>query len=262
MTPPAKPPRAYRTPLASAGRSASMVTVLFLLPSAGAQNSGMRVIVAGELPLAIRRCDAQFGMEDRHPQTAADREHGVAGGFDGEQFAHLGELFGHLGGQIVGLGPVLVEVIELPAVVVGCPVLDAGWQSRQPGHPRTERRGHPAVVIDAPTAHDLEVLSLLTPGRRWVGKRAGETCSGDRDLGHTVDDERGLDAHDVVDGRDDVVDVQEVIARHRVRRDFLGPADRQRIAGAAQMRGDQFHALVGRAARPAPAGVVLVVGLR
>ena len=80
-----------------------MVTVLFLLPSAGAQNSGMRVIVAGKLPLAVRRCDAQFGMEDRHPQTTADGEHGVSSGFDGEQFAHLGELVGHLGGQVVGL---------------------------------------------------------------------------------------------------------------------------------------------------------------
>ena len=165
------------------------------------------------------------GMEDGHPQAAADREHLVSGGFDGEQFAHLGQLFGHLGGQVVGLGPVLVEVIELPAVVVGCPVVDARRQSRQPRHPRTERRGHPAVVIDGPTAHDLEVLRLLAPGRRAVGERAGETCSGYRDLGHTVDDERGLDAHDVVDGRYDVVDVQEVIPRHRVRRDFLGPAD-------------------------------------
>ena len=72
-------------------------------------------------------------------------------------------------------------------------------------------------MIDAPTAHDFEVLSFLPPGRRWVGERAGETCSGYRDLGHTVDDERGLDAHDVVDGRYDVVDVQEVIPRHRVR---------------------------------------------
>ena len=74
------------------------------------------------------------------------------------------------------------------------------------GHPRTERRGHPAVVIDRPAAHDLEVLRLLAPGRRTVGERARETCSGDRNLGHTVDDQRRLDAHDVVDGRHDVVD--------------------------------------------------------
>ena len=217
MTPPAKPPSAYRTPLASGGRSASIVTVLFLLPSAGAQNSGMRVMFAGKLPLAIWRRDAQFGMEDGHPQTAADREHRVSGGLDGEQFAHLGQLFGHLGGQVVGLGPVLVEVIQLPAVVVGCPVADSWRRSRQPGHPRTERRGHPAVVIDSPTAHHLEVLRLLAPRRGAVGESAGETCSGDGDLGHTVDGERRLDTHDVVDGRHDVVDMQEVIPRQRVR---------------------------------------------
>ena len=42
-------------------------------------------------------------------------------------------------GKVVGLGPVFVKVVQLPAVVVGCPVLDARWQSRQPGHARAER---------------------------------------------------------------------------------------------------------------------------
>ena len=113
-----------------------------------------------------------------------------------------------------------------------------------------------------PASHDFEVLSFLSPGRRPVGERARETGPGYRNLGHTVDDERGLDAHDVVDGRCDVVDVQEVITRYRVRRDLPGPADPQRVAGAAEMRSEQFHALIRRAARPAPAGVVLIVGLR
>ena len=103
-----------------------------------------------------------------------------------------------------------------------------------------------------PAAHDLEVLSLLASRRGAVGQRARETCSGDRDLGHAVDDQRRLDAHDVVDGRHDVVDVQEVIPRHRVGRDLLGPADRQRVAGAAQMRGEQFHALVRACCPPSP----------
>ena len=81
-------------------------------------------------------------MEDGHPQAAADREHGIACGFDGEQFAHLSELVGHLGGQVVGLGPVLVEVVQLPAVVVGCPVVDA---RRHPGSQGT--RGPNADAI-------------------------------------------------------------------------------------------------------------------
>ena len=81
-------------------------------------------------------------------------------------------------------------------------------------------------------------------------------------LRHAIDGERRLDAHDVVDGRHDVVAVQEVIPRYRIRRHFLRPPDRQRVAGTAQMRRQQFHALVGRAARPAPAGVVLVVHQR
>ena len=60
--------------------------------------------------------------------------------------------------------------------------------SGQPGHARAERRGHPAVVIDRPAAHDLEVLRLLPPGADRSVRVRGETRPGDRDLGHAVDD--------------------------------------------------------------------------
>ena len=44
--------------------------------------------------------------------------------------------------------------------------------------------------------------------------------------------------------------------------DALGPGDGHRLAGAAEVGTHEFRALVGSAARPCPAGVVHVVGLR
>ena len=43
--------------------------------------------------------------------------------------------------------------------------------------------------------------------------------------------------------------------------DLRGPADGHRVARAAEMRGEELGPLVGRAAGPGPAGVILVVGL-
>ena len=56
-------------------------------------------------------------------------------------------------------------------------------------------------MIDRAAGHDFEVLGLLAPSRGAVGQRAGETCSGDGYLGHSVNNQRGFDTHDLVDGR-------------------------------------------------------------
>ena len=56
--------------------------------------------------------------------------------------------------------------------------------------------------------------------------------------------------------------MQELSARRGVGLDFRRPADGQRVAGAAEMRGDELGRLVRRAAGPRPAGVIHVVGLR
>ena len=100
------------------------------------------------------------------------------------------------------------------------------------------------------------------PSAPRVVERVGEADAVDRVLRDAVDDARRRDADDLVDRRDDVVAVMELRARRRVRLDLRRPADRHRVARAAEVRGEQLRALVGRAARPAPAGVVLVVGLR
>ena len=54
----------------------------------------------------------------------------------------------------------------------------------------------------------------------------------------------------------------ELRARRRVGLDLRRPADRHRVARAAEMRGEELGPLVGRAPCPRPAGVILVVGQR
>ena len=103
MTPPATAAERVQHPAGVGGQVGFDGDGVVLVAQRGRAELGDAGDVAGELPLPIRRCDAQFGVEDGHPQATADREHRVACGFDGEHFAHLRELFGHLGGQVAGL---------------------------------------------------------------------------------------------------------------------------------------------------------------
>ena len=62
-----------------------------------------------------------------------------------------------LGGQVLGLCPVVVDVVELPHVIV----------ERRQGGPEQPRDAvssdrHPPLVVDATVARHLEVLGLST----------------------------------------------------------------------------------------------------
>ena len=76
-----------------------------------------------------------------------------------------------------------------------------------------------------------------------------------------VDALRRCDADNLVDRGRDVVDVVELPTHRTVRGDPSRPADRHRIAGAAEVTGDQLGVVEGRISGPCPAGVVHVVGL-
>ena len=102
-----------------------MVTTLGLLPSAGAQNSGMRTISPEKVhPYRAARCAAR--VKHRDPKAAANRQRLVFRGFDQKEFLHLGQLLRHLGGEVVGLAPVLLQVVKLPDVLVRRPLPNAG----------------------------------------------------------------------------------------------------------------------------------------
>ena len=134
----------------------------------------------------------------------------------------------------------------------------------KPGNPRGARakRGrHPAVVVDAAAAHDLEILGVFHLLGLRIVEGVGKADAVEWVLRDAVDHARRRDAQDVVDGRNHIVDVEELSARRGVGLDLRGPADGQRIARAAEVRGDELGRLVRRAARPGPAGVIHVVGL-
>ena len=120
-------------------------------------------------------------MHHGNPQTAADGQHIVLGGLDDEHLFHLGELFRHLGGEVVGLGPVLFEVVELPPVLVGSPLADAWAESREPTGRAGRRRKRSSRRGRCPAAHDLEVLGQLASLGLRIGEGVGEADAVDWD---------------------------------------------------------------------------------
>ena len=98
--------------------------------------------------------------------------------------------------------------------------------------------------------------------RLGIAERVDHADAVDRILLEAVDDPRRRDLRQFVDRRDDVDHVVELRPRRRIRLDPLRPGDGHRLAGAAEVGAHQLGALVRRAARPRPSGVVHVVGLR
>ena len=195
------------------------------------------------------------------PDTGADREDLVRPRLLEEQRLHRLEPLRLLRGEVLGLGEVGGQIVELPDVLARVP----RGQPRahgEPGGQRAERARVPAIVVDAPAAVVVEVLDAFPPGRLGVGKRVGHAGPVDRVLREPVDHLGRLDAENVVDRRHDVVDVVELRPRRPVGSDARGPGDRQRCARAAEVRRDELRVREGRVARPRPAGVIHVVHLR
>src|SRR4029453_10058495 len=88
--------------------------------------------VAGELPLAVGAGDPQLRVERDYPEASADWVDAVPGRLDGERLLHLRELLWHFGREVVRLGPVFVEGVQLPLVMVGGPLGHAGRSSHGP----------------------------------------------------------------------------------------------------------------------------------
>ena len=168
--------------------------------------------------------------------------------------------FGSLAGEVLSLREVRLEVVEFPNVLARIPGGEP-WAHREPRRQRAEGAGEPPVLIDAAAAVVVEILDVLSPRRLRVGEGVDHAGPVDWVLLEAVDDLGRLDAEDLVDRRRDVVDVVELRPRRLVRLDTRRPRDGQRIAGAAEMRGDQLGVMERRAACPRPAGVIHVVHL-
>ena len=170
-----------------------------------------------------------------------------------EEALHLLELIRHLGGQVVELGGVLLDVVELP-------VVPGDHIRRRSGAelPRKICRGrdrHPALVVDGAIAEHLEVLRGV-PGRR-VGvrlvPRVRHAHAFDGALLDAVDRIGRRDAGRFEDGRHDVYDVVELAADAAHVLDVAGPRHGHALGRPAEVRRHLFHPLERCVHRPCPA---------
>jgi len=195
---------------------------------------------------------------ERSVETAADGQHFVVLGLAHEQALELFKLLGLLGGKVMGQGEVLPGVEELPSVLHGIPVGKVGHRA-DPGCARAEGAGHPALVIDAATSHDLEVLGRLSLRSRSRVEGVGEARPVDGVLRVAVHDLRLRNTKDLVERRGHVVDVVELWARRLVGANALRPRNHHRGARPAEVRGNELGVSEGAVARPGPGGVVHIV---
>ena len=136
-----------------------MLTMLLILPSLGAAGSGIRVMGPSKVHSVSDVAGASSGWN-----IAVDHMPPPIGRFlffvdSSRKRAFISSSFcGIRGGEVVGLAPILVDVVEFPPVRQRRPFLDA---FRHPAHPRLARAkgaGEPTVVIDAAAGHDVEEL--------------------------------------------------------------------------------------------------------
>src|SRR5580692_1275495 len=142
---------------------------------------------------------------------------------------------GIFGGEIVGLAPVVLQVVEFPDIVIRRPIVYAGRQPWEPRCPRPKGARQPVVMVDGAAAHNFEVLSEQLPLGLRVGKSIGETHTIYGVLLDAIHRVRRGDAEDLVYRRHNVVAVVKLRPRGRIGLDFGGPPDCHRVTGAAKM---------------------------
>ena len=150
---------------------------------------------------------------DSGSHRRVQREDLILLGFLDEHLPHLLDLFRMLRGDILGLVPALTQVVELEHLVVER--VRVGGTERVPRHAVGLRAQQPAVVIEGPLPHHLEVLRLV-PGRGLgVGrvKRVGEARALDGLLLDAVHVFGGGDAGDLEQRGHDVNVVDELLAQ-------------------------------------------------
>ena len=159
--------------------------------------------------------DVRARRDDARRHRGVQREDLVLLRFRDEHLPHLLHLLRVLRGDVVGLAEVLVQVVELEHLVVQR--IGVGRTEGLPRRAVDLGAQEPAVVIERPLAHHLEVLRLVA--RRRLGilrvEGVGEARALDRRLLDAVDDLRRADAGGLEDRRHDVDHVDELLAQGR-----------------------------------------------
>ena len=185
-------------------------------------------------------------------RRVVERQHVVLLRLGIEEGLHLLDLLRHLGGQIVELGGVLLDVVELPLVSGDHIRRRRGAQLPRKGDRRRGR--HPSVVIDGAIAEHLEILRRVSG--RGVGVRLVPCVRHAHPFhGALLDavDRIGLrNAGRFEDGRSDVDDVMELAADAAHVVDMAGPGHGHALGRPAEVRRHLLHPLERRVHRPRP----------
>ena len=178
-------------------------------------------------------------------RAVVQRQHAVHLRLLPPQLDHRLQTLRMLLGEVVGFGKILVEVIELPLVVIV-----PGRTRHMPHH------GLPAVLPDAAMPEHLEVLDASRRCCVGGGQRRGERGAVQRHLRHAVVLRGRLGAGELEDRRHDVDRVTEGTADGPYPLQRTRPVDDQRVAHTAAV-GVLLVPLERRVAdlRPAPGNV-------
>src|SRR5262249_62376311 len=148
---------------------------------------------------------------------------------------------------IIGFAEVAIDPVELPLVLVE--VIRSGifpWQ------PSVTHARDPSVAVDGAAAEHFEILDPTA----FLGLRVVEAVDHadtfDLLLRNPVDLRRLLDSGRLQNRRRDVDDVVELGADAALVLDPVGPGDDERIARAAEVRGDLLAPLERRVHGPLP----------
>jgi hypothetical protein len=155
-------------------------------------------------------------------------------------------------GDVVDLGPVGLEVVELPDVLI---------ELRPPAEGQVHRAGQPSLMVDGALAEHHVELGLLRR-RAGVGQRGGEALSFDRALGVALDRLGRLDVEQLVDRRDDVYGVDVLGPGILMGLDLRGPGQEAHVGDATLIASPALPVRERGVKRPCPTGVVVVVRSR
>jgi hypothetical protein len=155
--------------------------------------------------------------EEALVEAVIQRQDVVAAGLSPPQAHQFDQLLDHRvvevaeaapGEQIVGLSGILVDVVQLPLLLI-----DVGEpRAALPGQAPVERDGLPAVLDDPAVAEHLEVLCGSGGRCGGVGEAVVDRDALDRGLLHAVHDLRGLDPGGGKDRWHDVDCVVELVS--------------------------------------------------
>ena len=138
----------------------------------------------GEDGLACDR--ARTWSQRSREHIVVQRQHVVLGRLDQEELLHVAELLRHLRREVVVLRIVLGDVVQLPVVAVDD--IRHLAHAHRPRSERRRRRCDPAIMVDRPISHHLEILRRARGRRVRVGfvERVGHAHAFERSLGNAI----------------------------------------------------------------------------